>query len=161
MNIKIQTIDYLDAKHSADMGYLLNSYAKDPMGGAEALSEYVKENVAYELSKIPHSISIICYVDEKPAGLITSFENFSTFKCKPLINIHDIMVDAKFRGLGISQKMLSKIEEIAKQRGCCKITLEVLDGNKVAKNAYEKFGFEAYELDPKIGKALFWTKNIE
>ncbi|MFT7004935.1 MAG: ribosomal protein S18 acetylase RimI-like enzyme [Sulfurimonas sp.] len=160
MNIEIQAVNYSDKRHAKDMTALLNSYAKDPMGGSEALSEYVKENLASELSKIPHSLSIISYVNDKPAGLINCFEGFSTFKCKPLINVHDITVDSEFRGLGISQKMLSKVEEIAKQRGCCKITLEVLEGNTVAQNAYTKFGFAAYELDPKMGKALFWQKNI-
>lgn len=39
----------------------------------------------------------------------------------------------KFRGLGLSQRMLHKVEDIARQRGCCKITLEVLEGNAVAR----------------------------
>ncbi|MFT5906124.1 MAG: ribosomal protein S18 acetylase RimI-like enzyme, partial [Cryomorphaceae bacterium] len=42
----------------------------------------------------------------------------------------------------------------------CKITLEVLSKNEVAKSAYQKFGFSGYELDPEAGKALFWEKPI-
>jgi ribosomal protein S18 acetylase RimI-like enzyme len=61
----------------------------------------------------------------------------------------------------LSQLMLSKVEEIAKAKGCCKITLEVLEGNEIAKNAYRKFGFSSYELDPAMGRALFWQKNIQ
>jgi len=37
---------------------------------------------------------------------------------------------------GISQMMLEKVEEIAKEKGCCKITLEVLSNNEVAKSSY-------------------------
>jgi ribosomal protein S18 acetylase RimI-like enzyme len=70
------------------------------------------------------------------------------------------MVSDKFRGHSISQKMLEKVEGIAKQKGCCKITLEVLSGNQVAKNAYLKFGFDGYELDPSAGNALFWQKKL-
>lgn len=66
----------------------------------------------------------------------------------------------EFRGLGLSQPMLSKVEEIAKLKGCCKITLEVLEGNKVAQKSYIKFGFAGYELDPIMGKALFWQRNV-
>ncbi len=84
----------------------------------------------------------------------------STFKCKPLINIHDVVVLNEFRRLGISQRMLSKVEEIAKEKGCCKMTLEVLEGNKAAQNSYLKYGFEGYELDPAHGKALFWKKSL-
>jgi len=43
------------------------------------------------------------------AGLVTCFELFSTFSCKPLINIHDVIVLKKFRGNGLSQKMLKKV----------------------------------------------------
>jgi len=31
----------------------------------------------------------------------------------------------EFRGQGLSQMMLAKVEEIAKAKGCCKITFEV------------------------------------
>lgn len=161
MNIKILIVDYLNKQHSKDIGYLLNSYAQDPMGGGKELPIDVKDNIATQLSKIQNSFSVICYIDNKPAGLITCFENFSTFKCQPLINIHDIIVQKDFRNLGISQKMLEKVEEEAIKRKCCKITLEVLEGNIVAQKAYTKFGFEGYELDPTMGKALFWEKNIQ
>lgn len=51
-------------------------------------------------------------------------------------------------------------ENFAISRGCCKITLEVLGGNLVAKKVYSKAGFESYELDPTVGKAEFWQKKI-
>ena len=130
------------------------------MGGASPLSDKISLNVAAELSKLPHAFSVICYVDGRPAGLVNCFEAFSTFKCKPLINIHDVIVIEAFRGIGISQRMLSMVEDIAKSKGCCKITLEVLEGNEIAKSSYAKFGFTGYELDPEMGKALFWQKNL-
>jgi ribosomal protein S18 acetylase RimI-like enzyme len=102
----------------------------------------------------------MCYVDRKPAGLVNCFEAFSTFKCKPIINIHDVTVNSDYRGLGISIKMLNKVEQIALEKGCCKLTLEVLEGNTVAKKAYTKFGFAGYKLDPGHGKAEFWEKAI-
>ena len=160
MNIEVIIADYLNNQHADDVCFLLNSYAEDPMGGGAPLADFVRKNLALELSKIPHAFSVICYVDNKPAGLINCFEAFSTFKCKPLINIHDIVVLKEYRGLGISQAMLTKVEERAKEKGCCKITLEILEGNQIAKNAYMKFGFEGYELDPRMGKALFWQKMI-
>ena len=144
-----------------DIGNLLNEYAEDPMGGGESLPDDVKQNLSAELSKVPSAFSVICYVNGKAAGLTNCFEAFSTFKCKPLLNIHDVVVKKEFRGLGISQMMLAKVEETAKEKGCCKVTLEVLEGNKVAQNAYIKFGYSDYELDPKMGRALFWQKLIE
>ena len=45
-------------------------------------------------------------------------------------------------------------------RGCCKLTLEVLDNNFIAKALYKKFGFSDYQLDPEYGNALFWEKKL-
>ncbi|TDF42282.1 GNAT family N-acetyltransferase [Alteromonadaceae bacterium M269] len=159
-HIDIFTVDYTQQKQADDLVYLLDSYARDPMGGGESLSEFTKQNLADSLSKIPYAFSVICYVDGKPAGLVNCFEAFSSFKCRPLVNIHDVVVLSEFRGLRLSQKMLVKVEELAREKGSCKLTLEVLDGNTVAKNAYMKFGFEGYELDPVMGKAQFWEKSL-
>lgn len=160
MSIDILIADYLNEKHAKDIGFLLDGYASDPMGGGNGLDEYVKKNLAAELAKRPYAFSVLCYVDNKPAGLANCFEAFSTFKCKPIVNIHDMVVANEFRGQGISQRLLEKIENIAKEKGCCKLTLEVLEGNQAAKQAYIKFGFTGYQLDPLMGKALFWEKAL-
>ena len=52
------------------------------------------------------------------------------------------------------------IEQHAREIGCCKVTLEVLEGNHPAKKAYSQAGFAAYELDPEAGQALFWQKKL-
>lgn len=160
MKIEVLRADYLDARHAADLVYLLNCYAQDCMGGGTPLSAEAQQNLASELARLPHAFSLLCYVDDVPAGLVNCFEAFSTFKCKPLINIHDVAVISEFRGLGISQRMLVEVEKIAREKGCCKITLEVLEGNEVARAAYLKYGFDGYELDPVLGKALFWQKTL-
>ncbi len=160
-NVETIIADYLDPDHATALGSLLDSYAADPMGGGAPLDEFIKKNLATELSKIPHAFSILCFVDGDPAGLANCFEAFSTFKCKPLINIHDLAVTPNYRGQGLSQKMLARIEDIARQRGCCKITLEVLAGNTLARSAYERFGFTDYQLDPTMGSAIFWEKELE
>ncbi|MEH6475088.1 MAG: GNAT family N-acetyltransferase [Sneathiella sp.] len=160
MSIDVRLIDYSDASDASDLIHLLSSYALDPMGGGDALPDFVKENLAGSLAKLPHAFSLICYVDGKPAALSNCFEAFSTFSCAPLINIHDIIVLSEFRGLGLSQKLLAKIEEIAADKNCCKITLEVLSGNMIAQKSYEKFGFAPYSLDPEAGQAVFWQKKL-
>ena len=56
--------------------------------------------------------------------------------------------------------MLQKVEAIAIDKGCCKITLEVLSNNNPAKSSYKKYGFSDYQLDPEAGTALFWQKKL-
>lgn len=161
MNIIILKADYHNEQHCKDLVDLLNGYAKDPMGGGTELSDYAKANITQQLAVTPGAISILCYVDERPAGLVNCFEGFSTFECKPLLNIHDVVVQDEFRGKGICQRMLEVVEKLATKRGCCKLTMEVLQGNHSAQSAYLKYGFASYELDPKMGKAMFWQKSLE
>lgn len=160
MNIDVQRANYLDPQQAADIVFLLNGYATDPMGGGEALMPYVRQNLVATLATLPHALTVLCYVDGRPAGLANCFEGFSTFSCRKLLNIHDIAVLAEFRGLGLSQHLLRAVEGEARERGCAKLTLEVLEGNSPARAAYEKFGFGAYQLDPAMGQAMFWQKSL-
>lgn len=160
MQIHIEQADYKNPNHAQAIINLLNAYACDPMGGGHPLSQAVQTTLVGELAKRSFALSFIAYVDDKPAGLVNAFEGFSTFVGKPLINIHDMMVLSEYRGLQISQKLLEAVEKIAIERDCCKVTLEVLQGNSKAQNAYRKAGFAGYELDPQMGQALFWQKKL-
>jgi ribosomal protein S18 acetylase RimI-like enzyme len=157
---EILIADYADEFHATAIVNLMNAYAMDRMGGAEALPETVKQTLVSEMAKVPNAFTVLSLANGKPVGLINCFMGFSTFKAKPLINIHDIVVVSDYRGLQLSQLMLDKVEEIARTRNCCKLTLEVLIGNRLAQSAYLKFGFGAYELDPEMGGAIFWQKTL-
>ncbi len=157
---EIRTVNYDNTQEGKDLVYCLNEYALDPMGGGEALSDDVQQNLIGALQKRNNVFSVIAYVDEKPAGLINCVEGFSTFNAKPLVNIHDVVVLKEYRRQGLTEKMFKRVSEIAQSLGACKLTLEVLEGNTVAKNAYEKLGFSGYELDPLMGQAIFWQKKL-
>lgn len=158
--ILVLQASYSNPVHAEALGLLLNHYAQDPMGGGHALSADLLQQLPAELAKRPHAFSVLAFVGGEPAGLVNCFEGFSTFACRPLVNVHDVVVKEAFRGLGLSQKMLQKVEEIARQRGCCKITLEVLEGNAVAQASYRKFGFDDSIFDPAHGRMLFWSKVL-
>lgn len=160
MKITLIQADYHNEQHGKDLIMLLNAYALDPMGGGEALSDHTQQNLIATIAKRNDFLTLLCYVDDKPVGILNCIEGFSTFKCKPLLDIHDCGVLKEYRGLGLSQKLFIKAEEISRERGYCKLTLEVLEGNTVAQNAYRKLGFTGYELDEKTGKALFWEKVL-
>ncbi|TFY90940.1 GNAT family N-acetyltransferase [Pseudomonas nabeulensis] len=158
--ILVLQASYSNAVHAEAIGVLLNQYAQDPMGGGHGLPADLLEQLPAELAKRPHAFSVLAFVGGEPAGLVNCFEGFSTFACRPLVNVHDVVVAQPFRGLGLSQKMLQKVEEIARQRGCCKITLEVLEGNAIAQSSYRKFGFDDSIFDPAHGRMLFWSKPL-
>ena len=146
--------------HADAMVQLMEMYALDPMGGGKGLSEYVKKNLPVELEKRKSAHVLLAFVDTEPAGLLICLEGFSTFACKPLLNIHDLMVALPYRRKGLAKLLLKKAEEIALDLGCCKLTLEVLERNHVAQSTYKAFGFSGYELNPQMGKALFWEKKL-
>ena len=146
--------------HAAAIVQLLNEYAHDEMGGGTGLPDFTKANLIAELRKRHGTHVVIAFIDGAPAGLAICFEGFSTFLCRPLLNLHDIAVSPGYRGRGLSKRLLAKAEEIAVHIGCCKLTLEVLEGNAVAQAAYRACGYAGYELNPKMGKALFWQKKL-
>lgn len=158
--IQVLQADLNNSQHADAILFLLNEYAKDEMGGRQELSLFAKENLITSLKNRTGVYIVLVFVNDQPAGIANCFEGFSTFACKPLLNIHDFAVVPEFRGLGLSKKLMEKIEEIARSRDCCKITLEVLEGNTIAKAAYSACGFTGYELVPEMGNAVFWQKKL-
>jgi ribosomal protein S18 acetylase RimI-like enzyme len=159
--IEIIEADLSLPAHAEAIVQLMDEYAHDPMGGGQGLSDYVKANLSTELANRKTAHVILALVDTQPAGLVVCFEGFSTFACRPLLNIHDVIVALPYRGMGLSKLLLQKAEAIAIALGCCKLTLEVLEGNHLAQSAYKARGFSGYELNPQLGKALFWEKKLE
>lgn len=159
-SVSVIRADYLNAAHAQDLIALLEAYALEPMGGGKALPSATTRDLCAALAKTQGAFSLLAYVGDKPAGLTNCFMGFSTFNCAPLVNIHDVSVAAEFRGLGIAKKMLGEVGQIAQERGCCKLTLEVLQGNEIAKKVYDDLGFAGYQLDPATGIAEFWEKNL-
>ena len=76
------------------------------------------------------------------------------------MNVHDVVVAPSHRGQRLAQRMLEKVEQEARARGACKLTLEVLSGNVSARKAYEREGFADYQLDPAFGSAMFMQKKL-
>ena len=159
--IEILEANPLNPVHAKAIVKLLDEYARDPMGGGQPLSEAVKTNLPTALSNRSNAYVILALDGNKPAGLTICFEGFSTFACRPLLNIHDVMVSAGYRGQGLSKRLLEQAEVIARRLDCCKLTLEVLEGNSIAQSAYQSVGFNSYQLDPTMGHALFWEKKLD
>ena len=77
-----------------------------------------------------------------------------------MVNVHDVVVLASHRGRRVGELMLAEVEAIARERGACKLTLEVLQGNAPAIRLYERVGFAGYQLDPALGQAQFLQKVL-
>jgi ribosomal protein S18 acetylase RimI-like enzyme len=154
--IEVVEARYCDPVHAAALVDLLDQYARDPTGGSKPLSDYARSHLAAELAARPTAFSVLAFDAGTPIGLINCIEGFSTFACRPLVNVHDVVVVAAYRGRGVGREMLEQVKAIAQRRGACKLTLEVLEGNHSAISLYQRFGFAPYQLDPAMGQARFF-----
>lgn len=154
----IRRADYGSADDATALVMLLDAYASDPAGGGEPLSAYTKTHLVRELAARPQAYSVLAFDGETPVGLVNCIEGFSSFACKPLVNVHDVAVLASHRGRGIAEAMLAEAERIAVERGAIKMTLEVLSGNAPAMRLYQRVGYAGYQLDPAMGSAQFLQK---
>lgn len=155
---RIVAIDLAREAHAYALVELLDLYARDPMGGGQPLSESSRHHLAERLARRADYFGFLALEGAQAVGLLNAFEGFSTFAAQPLMNIHDLMVHPQWRGHGFGHALLDAVETLARHRGCCKLTLEVLSNNRVARQAYHAAGFEAYQLDPEAGQAMFLQK---
>ena len=156
--IEVVRVRYDDAHHAAALVELMDTYARDPAGGGAPLSDFARDNLVNQLAARPFIFSVLAFDGELPVGLINAIEGFSTFACRPLVNVHDVVVTPGQRGQGIAARMFEQVEILARERGACKLTLEVLDGNASARTLYQRLGFSDYQLDPSMGHAQFLQK---
>ncbi len=157
----VVTADLDNPEHASAVLTVLNAYASDPMGGGEPLSAYTQKNLIASLKKRSNIYTILAFDKQEPIGLALCFEGFSTFACKPLLNIHDFAVVPAYRGRGVGKQLLGRVKQLARNLGCCKITLEVLQANAPGKGLYTSQGFEPYTLGAQNGPAVLMQCPIE
>jgi GNAT superfamily N-acetyltransferase len=158
--VEVIEADLANPAHARAMVDLLNHYAQEPEGGGAGLSEQVKRDLVPALQRRRDALVLLAMLDNEAAGLLNAFEGFSTFAAAPLLNIHDVYVRPMLRGKGLARAMFAYAERVARRRGCCKMTLEVLSGNLSAQRLYRAQGFEAYAFDDRLGHAVFWQKRL-
>ncbi len=159
--LQVCRVDYANPAHADALVALLDAYARDAAGGGQPLSEFAKTNLPASLAARPQAFSVLAFDGPDAVGLVNCFEGFSTFACQPLVNVHDVVVLASHRGRRVGEKMLALVEQMARERGACKLTLEVLQGNRSAIKLYERTGFAGYQLDPGMGSAQFLQKWLK
>lgn len=161
--IRAVLADYANPAHAAALVELLDAYARDIAGGGQPLAAHARNHLVRELAARPQAFSVLAFDDaqQQAIGLVNCFEGFSTFACRPLVNVHDVVVRAGYRGQRVGERMLKQVEQEARRRGACKLTLEVLSANRSAMALYQRIGFAGFQLDPSMGQAQFLQKWLE
>lgn len=137
----IRDADLADAGDARAVVEVLDSYASDPRGGSEPLTAEVRSRLIPLLRGHPTTLVLLAFEGDAAVGLATGFWGISSFRARPLLNIHDLAVRPGYRGKGVGRALLTAAEARARNRGCCKLTLEVQDDNTPARTLYERYGF--------------------
>ena len=159
-NITIVDADLSRAEHQHALLTMLEAYILDPMEGGVLPSAQVKRDLVPGLRAHPACYVLLAYQASAPVGFAICFLGFSTFLARPLLNIHDIFVDAALRGAGIGATLLDRIELKARDLNCCRITLEVREDNRVARGLYRKVGFDRVLVGAERVAMEFWHKPL-
>jgi GNAT superfamily N-acetyltransferase len=157
--MQILEADLDNPAHQRVVLQLTDAYASDPMGNGRPLDQEVCERLIAGLRSIPTTVVLLAYDGDEPIGIATCFLGFSTFAGRPLLNIHDLAVLASHRRMGVGRELLRAAEDKARELGCCKVTLEVMEHNP-ARRLYEACGFAQAQNLPEGGGALFYTKAV-
>ena len=97
------------------------------------------------LDALLQSDSTLYLIAEGPAGAIVgvlqlSFR-LSTWGAAPYVYIEDFYVEEAFRGQGTGRALLERAVEIARDRGCVRMDLDVLSSSTAAQAFYTRHGF--------------------
>ena len=142
MDLRVHQANFADSCDARSIVTILNSYAADPKGGGRVLSPDVQGRLIAVLRDHPTTLVLLAVADGEPVGIAVCFFGISTFRARPLLNVHDLAVLPEYRGQGVGRALLAAVEQHARRRGCCKLTLEVQDDNGPARTLYQRFGFE-------------------
>jgi GNAT superfamily N-acetyltransferase len=90
----------------------------------------------------PRPVAEALVVDSggRVVGFALFFTNFSTFLARPGLYLEDLFVEPELRGRGIGQALLTRLAELAAERGCGRFEWSVLDWNVNAIRFYERMG---------------------
>ncbi|MDP4276610.1 MAG: GNAT family N-acetyltransferase [Bacteroidota bacterium] len=153
--ISFEICDFNQPAHQKALNNLLNSYMSDPMGDCQPHDEQQQRQLIEGLSNHPTAMVLFVLYQGLYAGMTTCFVNYSTFKLKPYLYIHDVFVLDEFRGKHLGRALLEKLVALARQQNYCKLTLEVRSDNPVAQSLYHQIGFD--ECQPVMH---YWEKHL-
>src|SRR6266851_863455 len=136
-NVTIRPATALDAPIIVELVKKLAAYENQPVDRVRLTEKAV---IRDGFGGSPRFEVLLAELDRKVAGLALFFFNYSTWEGQPGIYVEDLFVEERARKLGVGRTLMGAIARIARERGCSRITLSVLDWNP-AREFYSRLGF--------------------
>lgn len=138
--IRVRRGDLNNASDQQQLLMLLNVFAAGQTGSGSALPKSISRELIPGLQAHPTTVLFLAERMSHAVGMAVCFVGFSTFKAKPLINIHDLAVHPDYRSSGVGSALIETICDFARDRNYCAVTLEVQADNP-ARRLYARYGF--------------------
>lgn len=133
------------------------------MGGGAPLREDVRARLGADLGERAAggaAVVLLALAGGAAVGVAVCFAGYSTFRARPLLNLHDLAVLPGARGRGVGEALLAGVTARARGLGCCKVTLEVREDNAPARRLYERAGFLSSAPPGATTRTLFLERAI-
>lgn len=134
-----------------DEVFIDNSKYDDDLKLDWAQSEVGKKYFS-DLVENPEDICIIARDGERPVGYIAAEPKIFGYRLSKYIEIDNMGVTPEYRSKGVGTELLTKVTEIAKQRGYKKLFVNSYWDNEKAISFYEKNGFG--KIDVSLEKII-------
>jgi ribosomal protein S18 acetylase RimI-like enzyme len=160
MSVEIRQADLSRPSDGVAVVEVLDSYARDARGDSQPLTDSVRRQLLPALRAHPTTVIFLAYDHGDAIGVAICFRGLSTFRARPLLNIHDLAIVPSRRNQGIGRALLRAAESYALSEGCCKLTLEVQDDNSPALGLYRSFGFGDFFIAGATHRTVFLQKAL-
>lgn len=100
-------------------------------------TQFISDRLLYNDSKIFVSET----AENEIVGFVQLYPIFSSTKMQRLWLLNDLYVDKRYRGKGLSKKLIEEAQELCKKTNACGLLLETAKSNHIGNQLYPKMGF--------------------
>ena len=117
------------------------------VGIPEKVTSTAEDIRRYGFGADPMFECLIAEIGGRPAGVCIYFRSFSTFIGRPGVYVQDLLVDERFRGARVGERLLRRVAAITYARGGVYMRLAVDIGNPNAGRFYQRLGLKHVDDD--------------
>lgn len=117
------------------------------VGIPEKVTSTAEDMRRYGFGDDPMFECLIAEIGGEAAGVCIFFRSFSTFNGRPGVYVQDLIVDERFRGAGVGERLLRRAASVTKERGGTYMRLAVDIGNPDAGRFYRRLGLKHVDDD--------------
>jgi GNAT superfamily N-acetyltransferase len=143
MAFTLRLLNLTDAGDQAIFRHFVNSISMDMEGGEglPVLEDAMAKSIRL-FCETPTAYSFVGEAEGKAVSLINAFKIISSWKGVFRLNLHDLVVDAHYRGQGYGKATLRALDEWCIANNIPQQTLEASAENAGAIALYEAMGFK-------------------